>query len=102
VMITDLVRNDLQRICLPGTVGVDGLLEVQQHPGLVHLVSTVSGTLRPELLDAPDRWRSVLGATFPPGSVSGAPKRAALDLIAELEPVPRGTYCGTVGWVDAD
>lgn len=102
VMITDLVRNDLQRVCLPGTVEVVGLLSVEPHPGLVHLVSTVQGVLRPDVAAAPDAWSRVLGATYPPGSVSGAPKSSALRLIADLEPVARGPYCGAVGWIDAD
>jgi para-aminobenzoate synthetase component I len=97
VMITDLVRNDLQRVCRPGTVEVIGLLRVEQHPGLVHLVSTVRGRLR-----AGVRWAEVLAATTPPGSVSGAPKSSALRAIGDLEPVSRGPYCGAVGWVDAD
>ncbi|WP_373308466.1 chorismate-binding protein [Cellulomonas marina] len=99
VMITDLVRNDLQRVCRPGTVAVDGLLRVEQHPGLVHLVSTVTGRLDPALTAAGRLWGPLLAAAYPPGSVSGAPKRSALDVIAELEPVPRGPYCGAVGWV---
>lgn len=100
VMITDLVRNDLQRVCLPGTVEVTTLLGEEQHPGLVHLVSTVQGTLDPVVAGAPDLWARVLDATYPPGSVSGAPKLAALDLIAALETAPRGPYCGAVGWVE--
>lgn len=96
VMIADMVRNDLQRVCRPGTVEVTGLLEVEAHPGLVHLVTTVRGAL----VDA--AWPAVLAATFPPASVSGAPKHAALGLIERLEPVPRGPYCGAVGWIDAD
>ncbi|GAA2723880.1 anthranilate synthase [Cellulomonas aerilata] len=102
VMITDLVRNDLQRVCAPGTVEVSSLLDVEEHPGLVHLVSTVQGRLAPGVAAAPDLWARVLDATYPPGSVSGAPKSAALRLIADLEPVPRGPYCGVVGWIDAD
>jgi para-aminobenzoate synthetase component 1 len=70
---------------------------VEHHPGLVHLVSTVTGALRPGV-----GWPEIIAATFPPGSVTGAPKLAALERIAELEPVPRGVYCGAVGWVDAD
>lgn len=99
VMITDLVRNDLQRVCQPGSVAVDRLLAVEQHPGLVHLVSTVSGTLAGA---APIRWGDVLAATSPPASVSGAPKSSALRAINDLETAPRGPYCGAVGWVDAD
>lgn len=100
VMITDLVRNDLQRVCEPGSVEVTTLLGVEDHPGLVHLVSTVTGRLRADVRDADDLWGRVLAATYPPGSVSGAPKIAALDLIRRLEPVPRGPYCGLVGLVD--
>ncbi len=98
IMIADMVRNDLQRLCRPGTVEVADLLAVEQHPGLVHLVTTVQGRLRDERVD----WSELLTATYPPASVTGAPKLAALDLIAELEPVVRGPYCGAVGWVDAD
>ncbi|MBB5790860.1 chorismate-binding protein [Jiangella mangrovi] len=97
VMIVDLVRNDLSRVCVTGSIAVDELLSVEKHPGLVHLVSTVSGRLRPGT-----GWRDLFEATFPPGSVSGAPKSTALRAIEELEPVPRGPYCGAVGWVDAD
>jgi para-aminobenzoate synthetase component I len=97
VMIVDLVRNDLGRVCEFGSVQVPALLSVEHHPGLVHLVSTVSGRLR-----AGCGWADAIGATFPPGSVTGAPKLAALEHIAQLEPVPRGVYCGAVGWVDAD
>jgi para-aminobenzoate synthetase component I len=97
VMIVDLMRNDLQRTCRPGTVEVTGLLEIEQHPGLVHLVSTVRG----RLLEGAT-WAQVLAATMPPGSVSGAPKSSALRAITDLEPVARGPYCGAIGWVDAD
>ncbi|MFI7588831.1 chorismate-binding protein [Spongisporangium articulatum] len=97
VMIVDLVRNDLQRVCEPGTVAVPALLTVEHHPGLVHLVSTVSGTLRPGT-----GWRAILEALTPAGSVSGAPKSSALTAIRALEPVERGPYCGLVGFVDAD
>jgi para-aminobenzoate synthetase component 1 len=97
VMIVDLVRNDLGRVCDTGSVGVDDALAVEQHPGLVHLVSTVRGQLRDGA-----GWSDLLAATFPPGSVSGAPKSTALRTIAALEPTARGPYCGAVGWVDAD
>ncbi|WP_222851031.1 anthranilate synthase component I family protein [Phytoactinopolyspora mesophila] len=97
IMIVDLVRNDLSRVSRTGTIAVEGLLSVEKHPGLVHLVSTVTG----DLLDGAG-WPELLEATFPPGSVTGAPKSSALQAIAELEPVPRGPYCGAVGWVDAD
>lgn len=97
VMIVDLVRNDLGRVCRTGSVTVPGLLEVEEHPGLAHLVSTVSGDLREGVT-----WAELLAATFPPGSVTGAPKLAALDVIRRLEGGPRGPYCGAFGWVDAD
>src|SRR5581483_11878930 len=73
------------------------LCDVEEHPGLVHLVSTVAGTLRADV-----GWPELLEATFPPGSVTGAPKLAAMSVIDELEPVARGPYCGAIGWVDAD
>ena len=97
VMIVDLVRNDLGRVSRTGSVAVPDLLAVEEHPGLAHLVSTVTGELR-----AGVGWPELLDATFPPGSVTGAPKSSALRLIRELEPVPRGAYCGAFGWVDAD
>ncbi|RJK92993.1 anthranilate synthase component I family protein [Vallicoccus soli] len=97
VMIVDLVRNDLGRVAVPGSVEVPALLRVEEHPGLVHLVSRVEARLRPGA-----GWADLLAATSPPGSVSGAPKGAALRAVADLEPVPRGPYCGAVGWVDAD
>ena len=97
VMIVDLVRNDLGRVCETGSVCVPALLAVEHHPGLVHLVSTVAGELRAEV-----GWSELLAATFPPGSITGAPKIAAMSVIDRLEPVSRGVYCGAVGWVDAD
>jgi para-aminobenzoate synthetase component 1 len=97
VMIVDLVRNDLSRVCDAGSVEVPKLLEVEEHPGLVHLVSTVTGRLAPG-----NGWADLLDATSPPGSVSGAPKSSALRIIEELEPAPRGAYCGAIGWIDAD
>ncbi len=97
VMIVDLVRNDVQQVCEPGSVVVERLCAAEPHPGLVHLVSDVAGRLRPGT-----GWGSVLATTFPPGSVSGAPKSSALATIADLEPAPRGPYCGAVGWVDSD
>ncbi|GGT22809.1 chorismate-binding protein [Nonomuraea spiralis] len=97
VMIVDLVRNDLGRVAAVGSVEVPSLCAVEEHPGLVHLVSTVRARLAPGA-----GWPELFAATFPPGSVTGAPKSSALRIINELEPVPRGPYCGAVGWVDAD
>ena len=97
VMIVDLMRNDLSRVCAVGSVTVPALLAEEEHPGLVHLVSRVRGVLREDA-----SWSSILDATFPPGSVTGAPKGAALTCIDEVETASRGIYCGAAGWVDAD
>ncbi|MGN9785202.1 chorismate-binding protein [Nonomuraea sp. ZG12] len=97
VMIVDLVRNDLGRVAAVGSVEVPELCAVEEHPGLAHLVSTVRARLAPGM-----GWPELFAATFPPGSVTGAPKSSALRIINELEPEPRGPYCGAVGWVDAD
>lgn len=97
VMIVDLVRNDLGRVCEPGSVTVPELCVTEKHPGLVHLVSAVSGRLAPGA-----GWPELLAGTFPPGSVTGAPKSSALRIIDALETAPRGPYCGGIGWVDAD
>ncbi|TCP56388.1 para-aminobenzoate synthetase component 1 [Tamaricihabitans halophyticus] len=94
VMIVDLVRNDLGRVCRTGEVWVPELLTVRPAPGVWHLQSTVRGELAPHTDDA-----ELLRATFPPGSVTGAPKVRALELIGELETAPREVYCGAVGLV---
>lgn len=97
VMIVDLARNDLGRVCEFGSVAVPALCALEPHPGLHHLVSTVTGTLAPgrEMGD-------LLRATFPPASVTGAPKPRVLEIIERLEPGPRGYYCGAVGWIDTE
>lgn len=94
VMIVDLLRNDLSRVCRPGTVLVPRLFELERHPTVHHLVSEVRGVLK-EGLGAVD----LLRATFPGGSVTGAPKVRAMEIIAELEPTARGPYCGSLGWI---
>ena len=93
VMIVDLVRNDLSRVCLPGTVRVPDLLDAEPHPGVWHLVSTVEGTLGDGVTDD-----DLIRAAFPPGSVTGAPKVRALEIIDELELAPRESYTGAVGY----
>jgi para-aminobenzoate synthetase/4-amino-4-deoxychorismate lyase len=93
VMIVDLVRNDLGRVCVPGGVRVAALAEVRPHAGVWHMVSEVEGDLRAGVGDG-----DLLRATFPPGSVTGAPKLAALDVIAELESTGREAYTGSVGF----
>jgi para-aminobenzoate synthetase component 1 len=95
VMIVDLARNDLGRVCEFGSVHVPELLRVETHPGLVHLVSTVRGRRRAGVGPG-----ELLRATFPPASVTGAPKPRVLQAIEDLEPVRRGVYCGALGWID--
>ena len=97
VMIVDLMRNDLAEICIPGSVHVPELLRLEQHPGLVHLVSDVQGEL-----ESDTTWAHILERVMPPGSVSGAPKSSSLEVIHRLEPVPRSTYCGVIGWINQD
>jgi para-aminobenzoate synthetase component 1 len=94
VMIVDLERNDLSRVCLPGTVRWPELMLAEPLAGVEHLVSTVEGEVRPDAGLA-----EILGALFPGGSVTGAPKIAAVDLIAALEPVGRGASMGALGRV---
>jgi para-aminobenzoate synthetase component I len=91
-MIVDLARNDLGRVAAYGSVEVAQLCALESHPGLHHLVSTVEARLRPGVSVA-----DIVRATFPPGSVTGAPKIRALEIIEELEPVRRGPYCGAIG-----
>lgn len=93
LMIVDLERNDLGRIAAIGSVAVDELGQVVALPGLYHKVSTVSARPRPGAT-----WADVLRATFPGGSITGAPKIRAMQIIDELEPCGRGPYCGALGW----
>lgn len=102
VMITDLIRNDLSHVAVPGSVQVPEFLAEHQHPGLVHLQSTVRARLAPEFDWTPALWPALFDGTFPPGSVSGAPKSSALRIIAREETAPRGPYCGGIGWIDSD
>jgi para-aminobenzoate synthetase component 1 len=96
-MVVDLMRNDLGRVAEVGTVKVEAPLIVEPFTGLYHLVSTVSCVTRPEV-----SLEAILEATFPPGSVTGAPKVRALEIIEELEQHPRGVYCGALGFIDHD
>lgn len=102
VMITDLIRNDLSHTARPGTVDVPELLGHHEYPGLVHLQSTVTARLARGYNWTPGMWGAMFDGTFPPGSVSGAPKSSALRIIAREETAPRGPYCGAIGWIDAD
>jgi para-aminobenzoate synthetase component 1 len=97
VMIVDVLRNDLGRVCVPGTVRVPRLLRLERTAAVQHLVTTVTGRLAPER-DAFD----LLAASFPGGSITGAPKIRAMEVIERLEPVRRGPYCGTMLWMGAD
>ncbi len=97
VMLVDLGRNDLGRVSVPGTVRVDELMEVEYYSHVMHIVSNVTGELTPGK-DAVD----ALEATFPAGTVSGAPKVRAMEIIADLEPAARGPYAGTVGYFGLD
>jgi para-aminobenzoate synthetase component 1 len=95
VMIVDLARNDLGRVCEFGTVHVPDLCTIECHPGLAHLVSTVQATRRTDTT-----LGDLVRATMPPASVTGAPKPRVLQIIEDLEPVRRGVYCGAIGWID--
>jgi para-aminobenzoate synthetase component 1 len=97
VMIVDLARNDLGRVCEPGSVAVPSLCALEAHPGLHHLVSTVRGRRR-----AGEGTGALVRAMFPPASITGAPKPRVMQIIEDLEPVPRGVYCGAVGWIDTE
>ncbi len=97
VMIVDLLRNDLSKSCAPGTVRVPRLFEVESYPTVHHLVSTVTG----ELQDGRDAL-DLLRGCFPGGSITGAPKLRAMQIIEELEPQRRGVYCGAIGYIGFD
>ena len=95
IMIVDLLRNDLSRLALPGTVTVPKLFEVTQYGDVLQMTSTVQAEIKPEM-----ELRDVLNAVFPCGSVTGAPKKRSMEIIQELEPQDRGYYCGALGWID--
>ncbi|OJI05620.1 bifunctional anthranilate synthase component I family protein/class IV aminotransferase [Polynucleobacter sp. MWH-Adler-W8] len=95
VMIVDLLRNDLSRISLPGTVLVPNLFEVARHGDVLQMTSTVQGQIKPEI-----SLFDIFKAVFPCGSVTGAPKKRSMEIIQELEPEDRGYYCGALGWLD--
>ncbi len=97
VMIVDLLRNDLSRVCLPGSVRVAQLCGLEEYQFVYHLVSAVSGRLKEECGPV-----DLIRAAFPGGSITGAPKIRAMEIIAELEPAARGAYCGSLGYIGFD
>jgi para-aminobenzoate synthetase/4-amino-4-deoxychorismate lyase len=95
IMIVDLLRNDLSRIAIPGSVTVPDLFQVRQHGNVLQMTSTIEAKAQPNL-----SLRSVLDAVFPCGSVTGAPKKRSMEIIQTLESAPRDYYCGALGWLD--
>lgn len=91
LMIVDLLRNDLGRSCIPGSIAVDALFELHSYANVHHLVSSIHGELQPGISEL-----TALKLAFPGGSITGAPKVKAMEIIAELEPEPRSAYCGSV------
>jgi para-aminobenzoate synthetase component 1 len=96
LMIVDLLRNDISRVCKPGTVTVPELFAIESFPAVHHLVSTVEG-----IIDSQYDGTDLLRASFPGGSITGAPKIRAMDIIEELEPHQRSIYCGSIGYLSA-
>ena len=97
VMLIDLERNDLGRVCAPGSVRVDELMSVESYAHVHHIVSNVSGTLREGVTAG-----QVIAAVFPGGTITGCPKVRCMQIIAELEGEGRGPYTGAMGYLDAD
>ncbi|WP_368561990.1 aminodeoxychorismate synthase component I [Pseudoxanthomonas sp. UTMC 1351] len=97
VMLIDLERNDLGRVCVPGSVEVDELMTVESYAHVHHIVSNVRGRLRPDATPG-----EVIRATFPGGTITGCPKVRCMQIIAELENEPRGAYTGAFGWLNRD
>ena len=97
LMIVDLLRNDLGKTCIPGSIRVDKLFELESFPNVHHLVSTISGEI-----DANYSAIDTLKACFPGGSITGAPKKRAMEIIEELEPFKRSAYCGSIGYISAN
>jgi anthranilate synthase component 1 len=95
VMLIDLERNDLGRVCVPGTVEVDELMAVESYAHVHHIVSNVRGRLRAGVTPG-----QVIAATFPGGTITGCPKVRCMEIIAALEDAPRGAYTGALGYLD--
>lgn len=97
VMIVDLVRNDLSKVCERGSVTVDELFGIYTFPNLHHMISTISGTIH-----ADKHWTEIIEACFPMGSMTGAPKKRVMELTEQYETVPRGLFSGTIGYIQPD
>jgi para-aminobenzoate synthetase component I len=97
IMIVDLLRNDLSKVCEIDSMKIDQFCEIEAYPFVLHLVSSIRARLRREV-----QWSDVIKAVFPGGSITGAPKVRAMEIIAELEPTVRGPYCGSMGYVGFD
>jgi len=95
IMIVDLLRNDLSRVALPGSVTVPALFHVARHGNVLQMTSTIEAKVRPDV-----RLRTIIDAVFPCGSVTGAPKKRSMEIIQALEDAPRDYYCGALGWLD--
>ena len=95
IMIVDLLRNDLSRVALPGSVTVPNLFRVAQYGNVLQMTSTIEAKAKPDL-----SLRTLLDAVFPCGSITGAPKKRSMEIIQQLESAPRGYYCGALGWLD--
>jgi para-aminobenzoate synthetase component 1 len=93
-MVVDLVRNDLSKICLPGSVSVDELYGIYPFPQVFQMISTITGIRRPD-----EHWTDMIRATFPMGSMTGAPKHKVVELIGQYERSRRGIFSGAVGYV---
>ena len=96
-MLIDLVRNDLGRVCIPGSVDVDEMMAVESHPHVHHIVSNVRGVLPPAATPG-----QVMRAMFPGGTITGCPKVRCMQIIDELENAPRGAYTGSMGYLNRD
>ena len=97
IMIVDLLRNDLGRVCTMGSVRTENLFAIERYETLLQMISTVTGTLRPEV-----KWYEIFRSMFPSGSITGAPKIRTMQIIRELEKQPRGVYTGAIGFISPD